>query len=90
MHTFWAAPLDHSPTSHAVEIPSFTGEAPYAAADGFHDRFMHTRSAVTVASVSGRARHKKPAVVDYPGYCARPACRKEFRRTIGVSGHPRQ
>ena len=45
---------------------------------------------MTVTSVNDRAKNKNATVVDYPGYCARPACRKEFRRTIGVSGHPRQ
>lgn len=42
---------------------------------------------MTVTSVKNRA---KATVDDYPGYCARPACRKEFRRVTGVSGRPNQ
>lgn len=43
---------------------------------------------MTVTSVNGRAKTKATAATDYPGWCARPACRKEFRRTVGVGGRP--
>lgn len=44
---------------------------------------------MTVAPVRGRARSKRTgATTDSPGWCARPACRKEFRRTVGATGRP--
>jgi hypothetical protein len=50
---------------------------------------MRTGHTVTVTPVDGRARSKRArAAPDFPGWCARPACRKEFRRTVGATGRP--
>jgi hypothetical protein len=44
---------------------------------------------VTVTPVEGRGRGKRTgSASDFPGWCARPACRNEFRRTVGATGRP--
>lgn len=44
---------------------------------------------MTITPVDGRGRRKRTGPAsDFPGWCARPACRKEFRRTIGATGRP--
>lgn len=44
---------------------------------------------MTVTPVESRGRRKRTgATTDFPGWCARPACRREFRRTVGATGRP--
>jgi hypothetical protein len=62
---------------------------PYGEVDDSHGRFISMECPVTVTPVTGRARSKRTvATIDFPGWCARPACRKEFRRTVGATGRP--
>lgn len=42
---------------------------------------------MTVTPVEGRGKRTGSAT-DFPGWCARPACRNEFRRTLGATGRP--
>jgi hypothetical protein len=44
---------------------------------------------MTVTSVEGRSSSKRASGgTTFPGWCARPACRKEFRRSLGATGRP--
>jgi hypothetical protein len=43
---------------------------------------------MTVTSVKGRTSARRTAATTLPGWCARPACRQEFRRTVGATGRP--
>ncbi len=44
---------------------------------------------MAVTPVEGRGRGKRAGSrSDFPGWCARPACRQEFRRTVGATGRP--